>query len=198
LGEVCPNSLNKPITHAERRAIHTYPTGFLSVKIDGRHSYFEWITAGHYVSGNERGTMTLVTEGLLREVYFGFNLELLFLRLDTNKLAKDDFSTVDELRIRFHEPQDCEIVISGLRESKVSASLFLNGNCSDDGLVQVAVDKILELSVPFEQLGVKPDDPIHLFVEAFADDKSIDRAPREGAIELLTPNKDFDKIMWQV
>ena len=35
------------------RAVHTQPTGFLPVKVDGRRTYFEWISAGKYISAVE-------------------------------------------------------------------------------------------------------------------------------------------------
>ena len=61
-----PGILFTPISQAGcHRPIHDQPTSFLNVKIDGRATYFEWIDAARYVCGNERGTMTLVTKGLL-------------------------------------------------------------------------------------------------------------------------------------
>ena len=62
-----PHQLDRPIGNFQHRAIHTEPKSFLKVKINGRQSYFEWINAGHYISGSERGTMTMVTEGLMRK-----------------------------------------------------------------------------------------------------------------------------------
>ena len=59
-----PGSLFTPISQAgSHRPIHDQPTSFLNVKVDGRSTYFEWIDAARYVCGNERGTMTLVTQG---------------------------------------------------------------------------------------------------------------------------------------
>src|SRR6185436_6654664 len=61
LGTHPPSLLNRPITRMQRRSIYSEPKGFLKIKVDGRRTYFEWINAGHYVAGSERGTMTLVT-----------------------------------------------------------------------------------------------------------------------------------------
>ncbi len=81
-----PNVLKHPIKRLQRRALHTKPTGFCPVKVDGRRTYFEWICAGHYVCGSERGTMTKVTMGVLRDVYFGFDANRLAIRIDTARL----------------------------------------------------------------------------------------------------------------
>ena len=55
LGHLPPVVLSKPITRMQRKIVHTDPKGFLKVKVDGRRTYFEWINAGHYISGSERG-----------------------------------------------------------------------------------------------------------------------------------------------
>ena len=62
----------------------------------------------------------------------------------------------------------------------------------------MACGKILEISVPFASLGLKPDDAIKFYVEVLADDASLDRGPREGIFELVVPTADFERIMWQV
>ncbi|GAB4157006.1 MAG: glycoside hydrolase family 57 protein [Planctomycetaceae bacterium] len=198
LGASVPTILNKPIARAVHRRIHTSPSGFLPVKIDGRYTYFEWISAGHYISGSERGTMTLVTEGIVREIFFGFDAERLLLRVDTAERARDDLKSIDELRILFHEPAKTEIRITGFEAGKLDAGLFRNGRRLTKATVEVAIDAILELGVPFSDLKREPESPIHLFVEVLADGQSVDRAPREGAVELQTPTPDFELVMWQV
>jgi alpha-amylase/alpha-mannosidase (GH57 family) len=198
LGEPGPGILDHPITRAEHRTVHTDPTGFLPVKVDGRRTYFEWISAGHYVSGNQRGTMTLVTEGVMREVFFGFDTERLMLRVDTAHRASDDLAQVDELRVRFIEPPNVEIRITGLPERAPQAKLYRHDQPVPNARLEFAVDQILELSVAFEDLNVAPDDPIHMYLEAFAARQSVDRAPFEGSLELTAPSPDFERIMWQV
>ncbi|MEM1061874.1 MAG: glycoside hydrolase family 57 protein, partial [Planctomycetota bacterium] len=108
LGADPPGVLDVPISNAEVQPTHTQPTGFLPVKVDGRSSYFEWAEAGTYVSGNERGTMTIVTEGLIRSISFGFDATRFLLRLDTAGEAAADLATADSLRVVFHEPAGLE------------------------------------------------------------------------------------------
>jgi alpha-amylase/alpha-mannosidase (GH57 family) len=197
LGAPKPALLNHPISRSKRRTIHTNPTGFLPVKVDGRRTYFEWISAGHYSSGNERGTMTLVTEGLIREIYFGFDAQRLMLRVDTLHRAKDDLAQADELRVRFVEPADTEIRMTNLRQPKPTAELYQKDVPVPDARIELAIDQILELTVAFDDLHVQPEERVHLFLEAFAHRQSIDRAPREGVLELTVPSPDFELEMWQ-
>ncbi len=193
-----PTALSRSITSSDHRRIHTDPTGFLAAKIDGRRTFFEWISAGHYVSGSERGTMTLVTEGLIREIFFGFDAGRLMVRIDTAGRAADDLRQLDELRLRFVEPAETSVQITGFSKDRLEARLLRGGKPVPGTSVEVAADLILEMSVSFQALQVTADDRVQMFVECVQDRQSIDRAPREGVLDLTVPSPDFERIMWQV
>jgi len=197
LGAEVPSILKHPITRVEHRRIYTEPTGFLPVKINGRPTYFEWISAGHYVAGSERGTMTKVTEGVIRDVYFGFDVDRLLIRVDTAHRAAEDLTQIDELRITFVEPPETTIRVTGLKQGTVKARLYRKNRAVARADVDVAVDRILELAVAFASLKVQTDDPLHMYVEAVSHKQSLDRAPQEGAFELTVPSPDFELMMWQ-
>jgi hypothetical protein len=73
------------------------------------------------------------------------------------------------------------------------------GETSSNGTtVEAATGKILELAVPFGRLGLKAGDAVRFYVELLSDEASLDRAPREGILELVVPSPDFERIMWQV
>src|SRR5437867_2070826 len=55
LGDTPPADLSRPIRSRAARPICTLPRGFLNVKIDGRWTFFEWLSAGRYTCQNERG-----------------------------------------------------------------------------------------------------------------------------------------------
>jgi alpha-amylase/alpha-mannosidase (GH57 family) len=198
LGSNHPNALNRPITRADHRLLHSQPSGFLPVKVTGRATYFEWISAGKYVGGSERGTMTLVTEGLIKRVYFGFDKTHLFLRADTAKRAKDDFKAVDELRVRFQEPVQTEIRVRGLDLGAPTAILYRHQKEVSRTKVEVAIDKLLEIGILVEDLKLKEGDRVSFFLDCLSKNRSLDRAPQEGLIELTVPSPDFELFLWQV
>jgi alpha-amylase/alpha-mannosidase (GH57 family) len=197
LGTQPPSLLARPITRLQRRTIHSSPKGFLQVKVDGRRTYFEWINAGHYISGSERGTMTLVSEGVIREMYFGFDVELLMIRVDTARSAKDELSRVEEVRVTFLEPQGFEVRMREPGRPTMQTALYKNRELVKSAPVRAAAGQILEVTIPFADLGVIPEAPVHFCVDVINDGQSIDRAPREGAIELRVPSPDYEQIMWQ-
>lgn len=196
-----PGLLFTPISKGSpQRTLHELPTSFLNVKVDGRTSYFEWINAARYHCGNDRGTMTLVSQGLMRTIHFGFNAERLFLRVDTEAgPASERLAEAGQVRIGFVDPAETEILIDLPGQSHPAGRLHQNGQVLGNGdTVEVAIDRILELAVPFERLGLKPHDPVRFYVEILQGETSLDRAPREGIFELVVPTPDFEQIMWQV
>lgn len=196
-----PGSLFTPISlGVPHRPINSQPNSFLNVKVDGRSTYFEWINAAHYVCGNERGTMAQVSKGLMQGVWFGFSVELLLIRVDTEGgPAADRLVEASRLRVGFVDPADWEVVIAEPSEARPLGQIQHRGEASGNGTtVEAATGKILELSVPFGRLGLKAGDSVRFYVELLSSEASLDRAPREGIFELTVPSPDFERIMWQV
>ncbi len=196
-----PSVLFTPICGGgSRRPLHDQPVSFAKVKVDGRTSYFEWIDSARYACGNDRGTMALVTRGLLQTVWFGFDAERLFLRVDTEGgPARERLLESDRLRIGFVEPGDHEIVVIEPAARVPVAYLNHAGSMLANGTtVQVATDSVLELAVPFARLAISPGQTLRFYVELLAADTSLDRAPREGIFELVAPSREFERILWQV
>jgi hypothetical protein len=196
-----PGSLFTPISQAgSHRPINDQPNSFLNVRVDGRASYFEWIDGARYFCGNDRGTMTLVTKGLLHCVWFGFDEERLLIRLDTEGgPAVERLLEVDRLRVGFVDPAEREIVVVQPASRHPVGSINHSGRQVANGTtVAVATGKILELSAPFSRLDRRPGEPIRFYVELLRGESSVDRAPREGIFELTVPSPDYERILWQV
>ena len=140
---------------------------------------------------------------VVKEVYFGFNPQALLIRVKFGaaRLALADF---DILHIGFAEPAGCEILVDKLADLKATARLLKPPKSTDvppsetATCLQLGMDQIMELAVPFEPLGVPVDGPIQFFVELLQGRQSRDRAPREGTINLTCPSPDFEQIMWDV
>jgi hypothetical protein len=205
LGDAPPPELSRPISKRGQRVIHTQPRAFLRVRIDGRHTFFEWVSAGRYTCQNERGTMAMVARGAIKEVYFGFNPHALLIRVDFQESARTALAEFDALRIGFLTPPDCEVVVADLRADSPRAYLRkVAGHDPERAAngqpvpIEVGIDRIVEMAVPFEELGVEDGQAIQFFVELVQGGQSRDRAPREEAISLTRPSPDFEQQMWDV
>jgi hypothetical protein len=57
---------------------------------------------------------------------------------------------------------------------------------------------IVELSVSLAALGVAPADRLGVLVRVLRDGVDVDRLPRYGELELLVPDKSFERAHWYV
>jgi alpha-amylase/alpha-mannosidase (GH57 family) len=197
LGESPPPQLMRPIKRIAQRIIHTQPRSFLNVKLDGRQSFFEWLNAGSYKSGQERGTMAQVTEGVIRQVQFGFDRDRLLIRLDTANAAREDLTAVDEVRLRFIEPQNVEVRLMNPSAATPQVRVHRDGQRVPRSKASAAVHEILECAIPLSELAITPGSPCHWSIELFAQKQSKERIPAEGAFELAVPAADFEQRVWQ-
>jgi alpha-amylase/alpha-mannosidase (GH57 family) len=198
LGDAPPLDLSRPIKRKARRPIHTLPRSFLQVNVDGRETYFEWINAGRYTCQAERGTMAMVTRGPLKDVYFGFDLEHLFIRADFDQPARGALAGFEALRLDFVEPADCELRIEQPGRRGQRTAWVCRGETADAADIAFAIDRIVEVAIPFDKLSVRIGEPVQFFVELTEGRQSRDRAPREGVISLTRPSADFERVMWDV
>ncbi|MBL8796013.1 MAG: alpha-amylase/alpha-mannosidase [Planctomycetia bacterium] len=198
LGDQPPADLSRPIMWRRRRAAHTVPRSFLQVKVDGRQTFFEWINAGHYTCQNERGTMAMVTTGPIKELYFGFNLDTLFLRIDCAGPAREELAHY-EVRIGFLEPTGHDLLIAPSRAGQpLQFRMLREGMPLEATGVAAAFGQLAEIAIPFERLALKAHQAFQFFVELREGSQSRDRAPREGAICLTCPSPEYEQIMWDV
>jgi alpha-amylase/alpha-mannosidase (GH57 family) len=198
LGDTPPSDLARPISRRGQRAMHSLPRAFLDVKVDGRQTFFEWVSAGRYTCQNERGTMAMVTRGPIKDLYFGFDQSALLVRVDFDLPARVALADYAMLRLGFVEPPGWELQVLSPASAQQSLRLYRFGEAVDTASVAFGIDQIVELSIPFDRLGVKVDQPVHFFVELLEGNQSRDRAPREGAVALTRPSPDFEQHMWDV
>src|SRR5262249_15568191 len=142
--------------------------------------------------------MAMAMQGPLREVYFGFDLERLLLRVDCEGPARAALADYDVWRVGFVEPAGFEVRVAAPGRPGQAAALLRRGEPVAAPGRQAGVDRIAELAVPFDALGVGVDQPVQFFVELLQGGQSRDRAPRQGAIHLSRPSPDFERIMWDV
>ena len=140
----------------------------------------------------------MVREGLLSDLYFGFDQERLFLRLDARGGPfRDRLAEVDRLRVVFFQPEGFELVVSQPAQKQPVAQWFHDDVLVADAGVEVAADLIFELAIPFRSLAVATEHPLHFCLELTKDDEPIERVPNEGAIETVVPSPDYELMMWQ-
>lgn len=198
LDESPPAELARPINRRASRPLFTPPRSFLDVTVNGRKMPIEWMGAGRYVPQNERGTMAIAAPGPIAGLQFGFTPQRLLIRLDLDGPARKVLTGFDAIRVGFAEPPGCELLVHNPSGEKPDVLLNRPGGPVTGPGIEVGIDQIVELAIPFDLLQVPVDGPVQFFVELLEGRQSRDRAPRDSTIDLVRPSEEFERIMWDV
>lgn len=171
--------------------------GFIDPTIDGLlTSYYEWYQGAELDVRKSGGSMHR-SESLLHKVYFGFNRDYLFLRVDPS-IPFSEFGDDTELSILVSQPAQRRITcpvkgnqIRGVLYEKIGNEWKVSGEVDD-----AAVRDIFEIGIPFRRLGASEKDEMHLVVSLNRMGEEIERCPWRGYLSLIVPTENFEATMW--
>jgi len=194
-----PPELFKPIKRATGgTSVYTQPVGMLKVRIDGmRSDFFEWQAAGQYSVARDRVVMEQSFHGAVTAVYFGFDAENLFFRIDVAGSARERIAPGTSLSIVFLHPKERRITATGLPDAR---SLEVRGEGDKlltNSMTSVAVDEIVELSCPFSTLGFVAEEAVEFFVELSREGTLVERLPLSAPLTFTVPGKTFGLENWE-
>jgi len=203
LGKEPPDHYLIPLLREERKSKLTRElVAFIRPEIDGVvTSYYEWLPAGIYDPRLTGGTMHRV-EGIISGIYYGFDLENLFIRLDSG--AGFTASNVAGLTFHIHiiKPRAERIEIEILQPGKISAALYEK---DDEGkwekvheIDRVAVKDIIEIAIPFKVIKVSANEEVQFIVAVSRGEEEIERWPKRGYLSFDVPTEEFEAIRWCV
>ncbi len=194
-----PKVLDAPISKISRRKPYTTPRRFLEVTLDGVVSnYFEWLDAGIYKASKDMDSMHKTYGHLIRNVYFGFDVDNLFIRIDFYKEFFSQNMERGKFVITFTQPHEIQIHTSILTDKPLKFKIK-NKSQNHEGrdFSTISFNTIIELSCPFTDLGFSPGMDIEFFLEAVREDEVVQRVPMHTVFCLSVPSKDFERMMWQ-
>lgn len=192
LGLQVPAGVAEPIKHACVGAQVTPPTDWLKVQVDGRvSSYFEWLGAGCYSARNRGGAMYGQIY-FMGEIFYGFNEEYLFLRIDP---LRESFSQLQECEFQFalEAAEPLKITLQ-MREAKMSGfRIERNGRevPHSNEVCSVAAGKIVEVRIARGIFALAGQHAIRLRVSLWRDGLALDTVPLEGFIDLPLGRDSF-------
>lgn len=175
-GLSAPLSLEKPLIE-EVQVISKKPIFTINPLINGKiDSFFEWANA--IKVSIQTGDAMHLAESIFKSIYFGFNLENLFIRLDPNP---------------------------GLIEEVKKGKIFLNLNLPfeksfkiypDEKEVEISFEKVVEIKIPFSFLGLKEREEVAFFLNF--KNENMERMPRSGLMYFTVPHSTYEEEMWSV
>ncbi len=202
LGLEVPDYLETPIATPHEVRPTMEPLGFISPTLDGQITHFyEWREAGYFSAKTSGGSMYR-GEGFISGIYYGFDLEHLYFRIDSSWRKTDRLKGL-QLNIHISYPQEWQILFplkfSG--EEKPYFSLYARdgeGTALKGRSPHIGADKIIELSIAFQELQFHPREKVHFFLQVLRGDLEVERYPRSGYLSLIIPDRDFESIHWQI
>jgi len=182
-----PEILSIPIVAEDREARPTRePVNFIYPTIDGRGTnYFEWMGAG-YLEGRGHGVAMHESVSLIKGCHYGFNENMLYLRLDIDKTFVNDIEDLS-FEINIMAKEDFKILYR-IRDNSIESKLPVRGAFSD----------VLELEVPFNALGLGKKEKVNLWLSLKIRDMFVDRIPKRGYLTISVPSETFEAEMWYV
>ena len=192
LGAEAPDTLAEPIKRIPERALILPPAAYLQVRVDGRESsYFEWMGAGLY-SADRRSSAMHGRMLLLHELRYGFDEDHFYLRVDVFAGALAELKDAD-FRITVRGDQELRVVIHA-EKGRVTGYLVESRDLcllGPDEAVQVACDKILEISVAKTMLRFQNRKSLSLGVALWEGGLPVDVLPMEGMLQIPLGEEHF-------
>jgi hypothetical protein len=136
-------------------------------------------------------------------VHFGFDRERLFVRIDSSRPVVDLLAEGRELSLKFFTPDGLRFSV---RQSlgRLSGRFWVRQEVEPQwvdrgpGGAMVAAGTVLELAMPFTDLGVAAGQPVEFFVAAYdAEGAELERHPAHRPIEVVLPDALFEARHWR-
>jgi hypothetical protein len=185
-------NLQKPIFTEHKIVSSREPSGFINPTIDGKITdFYEWYYSGYYNAMADVMTMHRIKK-IISGIFYGFNLENLFIRIDPNKEEKGvKISIKLEMKEKLYE------LIFDFEKNVNAFSIFENGNKIGE-LNTIAFKKIIELSIPFSILNLPKNEEIKMSIELEKNKSIIEKYPIANYISFFRPDESFEKSLWRI
>ena len=191
-GQSSPPELDRTVLSAAAPALYAPPRRQISPIINGLLSpFYEWVGAGLYVAGSEQGAM-FRDDRFLRTVRFGCDREMLSLRFDLRR--EGEFT----IGIVFHRPAGLLVQTPVAKRGTSGKVTLLRLGGMGRAAGKFAVGEIIEIGVPFSELGVQAGGTVQFQVKVF--ERGIEREcyPENSPIELAVPSAESALAEWVV
>jgi len=211
IGDPVPDINDVPIARPHPVKPDVEPISFLHPTIDGRVTeYYEWNDGGRFTVRAVGSTM-YTREIYLERIYYGFDAENLYIRLDRREAAWQDSLT--EINGKEEALPVPELVCFEIRSNGKVARMEIPVHPGTDlpcvlyredqgepenicPPTRAAAEKILEVCVPFKVLELKPGQAVEFSVMLEGLGREMDRYPKVGYLTFTVPDKDFERKMW--
>jgi hypothetical protein len=211
-----PEELSTPIISGVVRPSYNPQTAYVCARVDGLVSgYFEWMGAASYTS-DQRTSAMHGKQFLLDAVYAGLDADTVSGRLDFHHAVPDSaYRLVVNLEV-WRDGQDRKaapdsyrlavdaqghnllrwVLTNGHERNTLANFSSDNGNSNTNG-VEVALQQIFEMRLPFQLIGAESGSCIRLRFAIWREHLPVDSLPLEGWIDLhAVPEEELETNLY--
>lgn len=165
-------------------------------------NYYEWLAAGYFDITRARGAMHQI-ETLLREIYYGFSMCDLYIRMGVNfNLSPEEMRKLSFAIITSAPAERKAEVYFDPADNRYRFKFYRAADGHDFEYVKelesFGVRRIIELGIPFSDLEAKPSQRIEFVVVVYKDGQELERWPRGGGISVTVPTESYLEEQWYV
>ncbi|TAN62728.1 hypothetical protein EPN18_04150 [bacterium] len=201
-----PVALDIPIMTEEKGfSPESKPSAYINPVIDGEiTNYFEWLASGRlkHVTFGTAMHKEQQSGGFIEAILYGFSKKELFFRFDC---CGDPVHHDIDWSFTLHTINPVHVKITGVIQGDKATALVQKRNAENDDWVdapesgvKIAIERVLELAVPLDLLGVKSGEELRFFIDIDAGERCLERWPVKGFIALDTPTENFESENWMV
>ncbi|MGC9318169.1 MAG: hypothetical protein ACP5KN_09060 [Armatimonadota bacterium] len=192
LGEEPPDAVEEPIYAEKISRLTREATGWMSATIDGRvTSYFEWRPAALLRTSGLASAMQR-SQYVIHELYFGFDEENVWLRLDTDGPALQRLLGC-RLEVIFQGDPEHSIVLEVPEEAQGPE---LDGDLCEEA--ECVIQRVIEARVPLRLLDAEPGATLRLAVVVGREGRVVERWPELGFLQVEVPTEEAIAASWVI
>ena len=190
-GDMPPAALDRPIIGTSTPPLYKRPSGLISPAVNGNDiSFFEWLGSGSYIAGSEQGAM-FRDDRYVQSLQYGCDESSLYLRVDLRRWGQF------KLALTFHHPANA-VVVSPVLSHSLRGPLTLIESGRECGIGQFAASEIVEVAIPFADLGVAPGGLVQFQMKLYHNGIERECYPESAPIDLRAPDVDSRLAQWRV
>jgi hypothetical protein len=192
-----PTAVLRPILLRHKGPAFAFePVALIKPVLDGRvTTFYEWRLAGLYESYKDVSRHTQVAP-VITAIYFGFDQEHLYVRIDTGISPQSPEFAGLALRLEFDTPIERALTFNATRACVPEAcDLEPTGEGELTGARAAALETV-EVAVPFKLVDALPGGILAFRVALLRGEDVLERRPFHEVISLTVPTTDFEAEMW--
>ena len=193
-GEAVPPPVDVAIAPPAGRGPTRAPSAPMTPVLDGRPThYYEWQPAGR-LALESQGAAMHAGRGLASDLYYGFDRERLYLRVDFAAGAPPGAGY--GLRIESIDPESIRLEIDSLAPGAPTVRRVTNGAHQVIENARCRIESIVEIAIPLAVFGLAPPQPFEALVQILEDGQPIESLPPGDALRAVVPDESFDPTAW--